>query len=103
MSPPPPPPPVHVHHPVKHSSEPPPALSHSQMAAPSNPLPLPPKSQKLQLSQPPKRHVRKNPLIIPSGMAANLLRREAVEDTEHCDFQVLYGQSEIIPLVPCLN
>jgi hypothetical protein len=32
--------------------------------------------------------VRKNPLIIPSGMAANLLRREAVEDTEHFDFQV---------------
>ena len=85
MSPAPPPPPP-VQHPVKHSSEPPPAVSHANNAT-SNPLPLPPKSHKLQLSQPPKRHVRKNPLIIPSGMAANLLRREAVEDTDHCDFQ----------------
>ena len=85
MSPPPPPPPL-VQHPIKHSSEPPPAVSQANATA-SNPLPLPPKSQKLQLSQPPKRHVRKNPLIIPSGMAANLLRREAVEDTDHCDFQ----------------
>ena len=74
MSPPPPP---------KQSSEPPPSLG-------SNPLPLPPKSHRLQLAEPPKRHVRKNPLIIPSGMAANLLRREAVEDTEHFDLQVMF-------------
>ena len=45
----------------------------------SNALPLPPKSQKLTLSQPPKRHVRKNPLIIPSGMAANVLSRRATD------------------------
>ncbi len=47
-----------------------------------NPLPLPPKTARLNLSQPPKRHVRKNPLIIPSGAAANLLSRRGKEEEE---------------------
>ena len=53
----------------------------------NNVLPLPPKSTKLNLSQPPKRHVRKNPLIIPSGMSANILRRETSAN-ENMDLQV---------------
>lgn len=53
----------------------------------NNPLPLPPKTTTLDLSAPPKRHVRKNPLIIPSGMAANILRRESTAN-ENIDLQV---------------
>ncbi len=40
----------------------------------SNPLPLPPKDRKSSVTAG-KRHVRKNPLIIPSGAAANMARR----------------------------
>ncbi len=41
-----------------------------------NPLPLPPKSTNHQLykMQSQKRHVRKNPLIVPTGMVSNLIR-----------------------------
>lgn len=53
----------------------------------NNPLPLPPKTTTLDLSAPPKRHVRKNPLIIPSGMAANILRRESTAN-ENIDLQM---------------
>ena len=37
-------------------------------------------------SQPPKRHVRKNPLIVPSAMVSNLIRNENVSTC-------LYGSS----------
>jgi hypothetical protein len=63
-------------------------------AATANPLPLPPKADRLKLEQPPKRHVRRNPLIIPSGMAANVLRRENIEGTEHFDLQVRHFTSK---------
>ena len=43
-------------------------------AAASNPLPLPPKDRKSSVTAG-KRHVRKNPLIIPSGAAASMARR----------------------------
>jgi hypothetical protein len=43
-------------------------------AAPPNPLPLPPKDRKSSVTAG-KRHVRKNPLIIPSGAAASMARR----------------------------
>ena len=54
----------------------------------NNPLPLPPKSHSLNRSglQPPKRHVRKNPLIVPSAMVSNLIRNENVSTC-------LYGNS----------
>merc|ERR1739838_845809 len=54
----------------------------------NNPLPLPPKSHSLTKSglQPPKRHVRKNPLIVPSAMVSNLIRNENVSTC-------LYGSS----------
>ena len=43
----------------------------------SNPLPLPPKDRKSSVTAG-KRHIRKNPLIIPSGASASMVRR--VED-----------------------
>ena len=42
----------------------------------NNPLPLPPRNHTLNRSNPPKRHVRKNPLIVPSAMVSNMLRNE---------------------------
>ncbi len=69
-------------------------LSRTGDPPPSNPLPLPPKSQKLTLMAPPKRHVRKNPLIIPSGTAVNLLRKEAVTEVDHYDLQVSFCWSK---------
>ena len=44
----------------------------------NNPLPLPPKSHTLSRQNPPKRHVRKNPLIVPSAMVSNMIRNENV-------------------------
>ena len=44
----------------------------------SNPLPLPPKERKSSVTTG-KRHVRKNPLIIPSGAAASMLRRVEID------------------------
>jgi hypothetical protein len=41
---------------------------------PNNPLPLPPKSVSLYATNP-KRHVRKNPLILPSSRVTNLVNR----------------------------
>ncbi len=45
-----------------------------------NPLPLPPRSHTLSRANlhPPKRHVRKNPLIVPSAKVSNLIRHENV-------------------------
>jgi hypothetical protein len=43
--------------------------------AAANPLPLPPKDRKSSVTAGGKRHVRKNPLIIPSGAAASMARR----------------------------
>jgi hypothetical protein len=40
----------------------------------NNPLPLPPKSVSLYQTNP-KRHVRKNPLILPSSRVTNLVSR----------------------------
>jgi len=40
----------------------------------ANPLPLPPKDRKSSVTSG-KRHIRKNPLIIPSGAAASMVRR----------------------------
>ncbi len=54
----------------------------------NNPLPLPPKTTRLNLSAPPKRHVRKNPLIIPSGMAANLLSRRGEDEDDSLQQEV---------------
>jgi hypothetical protein len=45
------------------------------MEAAANPLPLPPKERKSSVRVGGKRHVRKNPLIIPSGAAASMARR----------------------------
>ena len=44
----------------------------------NNPLPLPPKKHSLNSQHPPKRHVRKNPLIVPSAMVSNMIRNENV-------------------------
>ena len=53
-----------------------------------NPLPLPPKDRKSSVTSGGKRHTRKNPLIIPTGMAANMARRaESVADDENSNIQ----------------
>jgi len=46
-----------------------------------NPLPLPPKDRKSSVTSG-KRHIRKNPLIIPGGAAASMLRRVESEDID---------------------
>ena len=48
----------------------------------NNPLPLPPKSASLYSSSTGKRHVRKNPLILPSSRVTNLVNRSESVATE---------------------
>ena len=50
----------------------------------NNPLPLPPRNHTLNRSNPPKRHVRKNPLIVPSAMVSNMLRNEENVEKRTC-------------------
>jgi len=53
----------------------PPSLSATVIVSSvSNPLPLPPKDRKSSVGAG-KRHIRKNPLIIPGGVAASMVRR----------------------------
>ena len=47
----------------------------------SNPLPLPPKDRKSSVTSG-RRHIRKNPLIIPSGAAASMARRLEDDSSE---------------------
>jgi len=55
-----------------------------------NPLPLPPKSKSLSLQPAPKRHVRKNPLIIASGAAASLLRHSGDDEQQVINGYIFY-------------
>ena len=63
-----------------------------------NPLPLPPRSHTLSRTSlnPPRRHVRKNPLIVPSARVSNLIRNENVTSC-------LYGTSVKENQQPILN
>ena len=53
----------------------------SQVDEPVNLLPLPPKDRKSSVTSG-KRHTRKNPLIIPSGIAANMARRAELTEED---------------------
>ena len=59
--------------------------SSSNLDEPVNPLPLPPKDRKSSVTSGGKRHTRKNPLIIPSGIAANMARRAELSEDEPLD------------------
>ena len=72
---------------------------------PINPLPLPPKDRKSSVTSGGKRHTRKNPLIIPSGMAASMARRAEATDNAANDnipgnnrSEQLYAQSSMSSL-----
>jgi hypothetical protein len=58
----------------------------------NNPLPLPPKSASLYAASSGKRHVRKNPLILPSSRVTNLVSRsESVTEQEVAPQQQVFN------------